>query len=64
MTLKYNEETEKYNDLHCGECFKIKINDNFIDVRIEMNEKGWYLIDENGFIKYCRALEGTEIEIN
>ena len=29
MVLKYNKETERYNDFHCGECFKIKVNDNF-----------------------------------
>ena len=25
MVLKYNEDTERYNEFHCGETFKIKI---------------------------------------
>ena len=37
MILKYNEETERYNDFHCGESFKIKVND-----KIEIVEKGIY----------------------
>lgn len=67
MTLKYNEETERYNDLHCGEMVKIKVNDKFIDVRIELSgtceKKNWYFIDENGFTKKCYNLEGCEIEL-
>lgn len=34
MILKYDNETERYNYLHCGESLKIKVNDKFIDVRI------------------------------
>lgn len=63
MVLKYDNQAERYNDFHCGEHFKIKVNDKFIEVRIEKNDKGWYLIDENNFIKYCKVLEGCEIEL-
>lgn len=66
MVLKYNEETERYNDLHCGESIKIKVNGKFIEVRIELSgtceKNNWYFIDENDFTKKCYTLEGTEIE--
>lgn len=62
MVLEYNEETERYNDLHSGECFKIKVNDKWKDVRIEIG-KGWYLIDQDGFTCSCKQLEGCEIEL-
>ena len=64
MVLQYNEEAERYNDLHCGSCFKIKVNDKWKEVRIEMDAKGWYLIDEDGFTSRCKRLEGSEIELN
>lgn len=31
-------------DLSCGTCFKIEIDGNFIDTRIEMGDNGWYLV--------------------
>lgn len=62
MTLKYNEEVERYNNFNCGETFKIKIDDKYITVRIELDAKGWYLIDEYGFTKRCKSLEGLEIQ--
>lgn len=61
MVLKYNEETERYNDFHCGESFKIKINNKWKSVRIELG-KYWYVIDEDGFTCSCKKLEGLEIE--
>ena len=68
MILKYDEETERYNDLHCGQMAKIKINDKFIEVRIELSgtckRENWYFIDENGFTKRCYTLEGYEIDID
>lgn len=64
MVLQYNEETERYNNFNCGETFKIKIDDKYIIVRIELDAKGWYLIDEYGFICKCKKLEGCEIELN
>lgn len=67
MVLEYNKETERYNDLHCGESIKIKIEGKWVEVRIELNgfpakREGWYFIDENGFDKKCYTLEGCEIE--
>lgn len=62
MLFKYNEETDRYNDLHCGHCFKIKVNGKWKDVRIEKGNN-WYVIDEDGFFCYCSRLEGAEIEI-
>ena len=66
MVLKYNEETERYNDLHCGESIRIKVNGKVIEVRIELTgnceKNNWYFIDENGFTKRCHILEGCEIE--
>lgn len=69
MILKYDNETERYNDLHCGASLKIKIDNKWVDVRIELSgfpaeRKGWYFIDENGFTKKCHTLEGCEIEID
>lgn len=62
MVLKYDEETERYNDFHCGESFKIKVNGKWKVVRIEINAKdNWYLIDEDGFTCNCKRLEGCEI---
>ncbi len=61
MTLKYNEETERYNDFHCGEVFKIKVNDKWKTVRIEMGNN-WYVIDEDRFRCSCKELEGCEIQ--
>lgn len=62
MKLSYSEETERYNDFHCGEVFKIKINDKWKTVRIEMGSNNWYLIDEDGFTASCKKFEGYEIE--
>ena len=61
MKLTYNEETERYNDFHCGECFKIKVNGKWKEVRIELSTK-WYLIDKDGFTCSCKQLEGADIE--
>ncbi len=61
MVLKYNEETERYNDFHCGESFKVKVNGKWKIVRIEMGNN-WYVIDEDGFTCSCKVLEGLEIE--
>ena len=63
MKLKYNKDDDKYNDFNCGECFKIKVNDNkWKEVRIELGGNGWYLIDEDGFTCNCKRLEGCEIQ--
>lgn len=68
MILKYDSETERYNDLHCGENLKIKIENKWVNVRIELSgtceKNNWYFIDENGFTKKCHTLEGCEIEVN
>lgn len=69
MRLEYNKETERYNDLHCGASLKIKIEDKWVNVRIELSgfparREGWYFIDENDFTKKCHTLEGYEIEID
>lgn len=37
MLLVYNEETQRYNNLHCGECFKIKLENEWKTVRIEID---------------------------
>lgn len=61
--LKYDDETGRYNGLHCGDCFKIKVNGKWKNVSIESNNKGWYVIDEDDFFCYCNSLEGLEIEL-
>lgn len=61
MVLKYNEKTERYNDFHCGESFKVKVNGKWKIVRIEFGSS-WYVIDEDGFTCRCDKLEGCEIE--
>ena len=62
MVLTYNKETERYNDFNCGECFKIKVNDKWKQVRIEIDAKRLYLIDEDNFTCRSKNLEGCEIE--
>lgn len=62
MTLQYNEQTERYNEFNSGECFKVKVNNKWKEVRIEIGAKGWYLIDEDGFTSSCKRLEGAEIQ--
>lgn len=62
MKLIYNEEADRYNDFHCGECFKIKVNNKWKNVRIEYSTR-WYLIDEDNFTCSCKALEGADIEV-
>lgn len=52
-TLFYDPETGRYDirfglesyygGLHCGECFDVKVEDEWIPVRIEMDEE-WYLV--------------------
>ena len=72
MRLYYNEETKRYgiinnmdlwenNGLHCGQCLRIKINNEWIADRLEMTPKGeWYLV--NTKLK-DHELEGLEIKI-
>ncbi len=54
-TLIYNELNDRYDirfgleeyygGLHCGTCFDVLINDNWIPTRIEMSwDDGWYLV--------------------
>lgn len=68
--LEYNQETQRYNNLHCGQPLKIKIEGNWIKVRIELSgfpasRDGWYFIDEkNGFTKKCIELENCEIDLD
>ncbi len=62
MKLKYNDDTERYNDFHSGDVFKIKVNNNWKNVRIEIGSN-WYVIDEDGFTCSCKKLEGCEIEL-
>lgn len=62
MILRYNEETERYNNFHCGEVFKIKVNDKWKVVRIELDGKGWYVLDEDNKRFSCKELEGCEIQ--
>lgn len=49
----YNQENDRFFiagkeifDLHCGYCFKIEIDGDFKDTRIEMNPETdtWYLV--------------------
>lgn len=66
MVLKYDDETERFSDLHCGEMIYLKVNDKFIEVRIELSgickKENWYFIDENGFTSKCIKHEGCEIK--
>jgi len=61
MILEYNNEQERYNNFHCGESFKIKVNDKWKIVRIEKSQN-WYVIDQDNFRCSCKQLEGCEIE--
>lgn len=53
--LSYNYENERIgildkmdlwadNGLHCGECFEVLINDEWIADRIELSSGEWYLV--------------------
>jgi len=44
------------NGLHCGQTIEVKINDEWIQTRIEMAED-WYLVG----IKGLDSLEGLEV---
>lgn len=63
--LGYNNENDRYgilnmdlwedNGLHCGECFEVLIDDEWVEDRIEMDRNGeWYLV-------YSK-LRGSELE--
>ena len=41
-TLFFDPESGRY-DIHCGECFEVKINNTWVPVRIEMGDD-WYLV--------------------
>lgn len=43
MDIKFDLE-DCYGGLHCGECFDVKINDEWVPTRIEF-KNNWYLID-------------------
>lgn len=46
--IGFNDDGFYEKTLHCGDCFEIKQADgSWLWVRIEMNENGWYLIDED-----------------
>ncbi|BDF35874.1 hypothetical protein CE91St62_39360 [Lachnospiraceae bacterium] len=36
---------EFYGGLHCGECFEVRVGNEWVPVRIEMGDKDkWYLV--------------------
>jgi len=59
--FQYDDETERYNGFHCGDCFRIKVNGKWKDVRIEKGDY-YYVIDEDGFVCGCNKLVGMEIQ--
>ncbi len=46
-----------YGELHCGECFDVKVNRKWIPTRIEMGED-WFLVGVN-----VTELVGLEVRI-
>lgn len=52
--LCYDEDTERYDirfdvdayygGLHCGDCFDVMIGGRWKPTRIEMGQRGWYLV--------------------
>ena len=69
--LGYNETTQRFgllkSDLfvddgfHCGDCFQVKINGEWIDTRIEMTSgQEWYLV---GTKLKGRRLENLQIRL-
>lgn len=72
MRLGYNCENDRYGildhdlwidrGLHCGEAIEVKINDEWIQDRIEYDHKinSWYLV-ESGL--KCEQLEGVEVNL-
>lgn len=46
MDIRFGIE-EYYGGLHCGECFDVKIENEWIPVRIESGDAGWYLCNED-----------------
>lgn len=39
----YNIE-DYHGGLHCGDCFQVKVNNQWVNTRIELNQNGWYLV--------------------
>lgn len=40
--------------LHCGDCFQLNADGHWIDVRIEHNSAGWYLVTGFGLLtRFC-----------
>lgn len=46
-------------ELHCGDCFQIRYNGDWRDVRIEHCGKGWYLVGLDP--SDCWSHEGAEV---
>jgi hypothetical protein len=46
--LAYNADSGRWmigkRDLHCGDCFEIRIRRIWLGVRLEMSHSGWYLV--------------------
>lgn len=67
--LSYNYENERYgildrmdlwldSGLHCGECFEVFINGEWVADRIELSKGEWYLV----YSKLCGdELEGIKV---
>lgn len=57
--LWFNRHSDRYvlegQELHCGDCFQVRINGNWIDVRIELAGKDhWFLV----------GLDNTSVTLN
>jgi len=52
FTLHFDGDSGRYvlagRDLHCGDCFQILRDGRWIDVRIEHDSNGWYLVGNEG----------------
>lgn len=57
MDIRFGLE-EYYGGLHCGECFDVLIDDNWMPTRIEYNDD-WYLVGISRDI----SLNGLQVKI-
>ncbi len=46
--IMYNYDTERYEfdgrEIHCGDCFEVQLDGQWLQARTEYRNDGWYLI--------------------
>lgn len=64
MRFYYSSESGRYclgkTELHCGDCFQLRVLGKWHDVRIEMSCDEWYLIGLPGGHSLAANYEGNK----